>query len=221
MIDCKREFKAELDNIWAQAKDIHYKDRSLQVKERGYAIEAELEENALMFLGMNPSFREGSKLPPKGKEYDFYPLPQNENDKYFGKAYIISQERNALFCHHDLMFIRETSQEAVINSYKEHPDFFNSQLSLSKKIIEQAKPKMIVIINAKACELFREMFKFKPFKNWDEKLGVDVFNIAGRDIPVVFSGMLTGAHPLDNGTYTSLRWHIGYICDNWPGKITF
>lgn len=221
MINTEKEFKQEFDEIWRNAKEIFIGDYCLEIKKRGYAVEAMIEEDALMFLGMNPSFRKGTRYPETGKEYDFYPLPQTEKDKYFGKAYTIAKDRQAKFCHHDLLYVRETSQKYVIDSYVDNIKFFDNQLALTKRIIERVHPKMIVIINAKACEVFKSLFDFEHNHTWDEKLGVDIMNIAGRMTPVVFSGMLTGSNPLDNGSYVSLRWHVGHICDNWPGRIVF
>lgn len=221
MIYTEKEFKQELDSIWMDAKEISVGDYCLDIKKRGYAIETMIEEDALMFLGMNPSFRKGTPYPESGKEYVFYPLPQNEKDKYFGKAYTIAKDRKAYFCHHDLLYVRETSQKYVIDSYMDNKEFYDKQLALTKNIIERAHPKMIVIINAKACEVFKSLFDFEHNHTWDVKLGVDIINIAGRMTPVIFSGMLTGSNPLDNGSYFSLRWHVGHICDNWPGGIVF
>lgn len=221
MIYTETEYKQDLDAIWRDAKEIYFRDYCLEIKKRGYGIETLIEEDALMFLGMNPSFRKGTPYPETGKEYDFYSLPQNEKDKYFGKAYTIAKDRQAKFCHHDLLYIREATQKNIIDSYIDNKEFYDRQLALSKTIIERAHPKMIVIINAKACELFKSLFDFEHNHTWDVKLGVDIMKIAGREIPVIFSGMLTGSNPLDNGSYISLRWHIGHICDNWPGRIVF
>ena len=45
----------------------------------------------------------------------------------------------------------------------------------------------------------------------EEDLGVDLYVVNGKRMPVFYSGMLSGAHALDNGSYERLLWHIRYV----------
>ena len=46
---------------------------------------------------------------------------------------------------------------------------------------------------------------------YDKALGVDMYEVNGKRIPVFFSGMLSSAHALDNGSYERLLWHIKHV----------
>ena len=117
--------------------------------------------------------------------------------------------------HHDLLFIRETSQETVLNWKKKLDEinnpFFNDQLNLSKTIIEDSKPKLIVVLNAGARALFEQIFQPLDERLFDDNLGAYLYQIGGKYTPVLFSGMLSGQRAIDLGSRRSLRWHIEYI----------
>lgn len=44
-----------------------------------------------------------------------------------------------------------------------------------------------------------------------EVLGVDMFKIGEKLVPIFYSGMLSGAHTIDNGSFDRLIWHIKYV----------
>jgi hypothetical protein len=110
--------------------------------------------------------------------------------------------------HHDLLFIRETTQENVLNWKEKYASFFNDQLNISKRIIIKSDPKLIVVLNAGARKLFKEMF---GNQNVDKTLGARIYCLNKRETPVLFSGMLSGGRALDLGSKESLQWHIEYI----------
>ena len=136
------------------------------------------------------------------------------------------------FCHHDLFFVRETSQKKVLDMMAEqddkhdyiHQDFFKKQFDLSKKIIEAASPKIIIVINGGAGKFIRrdkgyEDFDFFGFKAgsqedggcWDEECGVDIVTIGNRKVPVIFTGMLSSTGKINNGTKNTLFWNVRHI----------
>ena len=47
--------------------------------------------------------------------------------------------------------------------------------------------------------------------DYDDVLGVDMYNIGEKRVPVFYSWMLSGAHAVDNGSFDRLIWHIKYV----------
>ena len=105
-----------------------------------------------------------------------------------------------------------------------HQDFFKEQFYLSKKIIEAASPKIIIVINGGAGKFIRrdkgyEDFDFFGFKAgsqedggcWDEECGVDIVTIGNRKVPVIFTGMLSSTGKINNGTKNTLFWNVRHI----------
>lgn len=133
------------------------------------------------------------------------------------------------FCHHDLFFVRETDQKKVLSLRAKYDDFYKKQLEYSKDIIEKAAPKIIIVINAGAGNLIRDelrtdFFGLKPAtKNdvgsWNEDCGVDLIKIGGREVPIIFTGMLSSTGRINKGTETTLFWNIRHIARQL--KITF
>lgn len=133
------------------------------------------------------------------------------------------------FCHHDLFFVRETAQKKVLSLRAKYDDFYKKQLDYSKDIIEKAAPKIIIVINAGAGNLIRDelrtdFFGLKPAtKNdvgsWNEECGVDIVKIGEREVPIIFTGMLSSTGRINKGTETTLFWNIRHIARQL--KITF
>ena len=128
------------------------------------------------------------------------------------------------FCHHDLFFVRETDQKKVLSLRAKYDDFYKKQLDYSKDIIEKAAPKIIIVINAGAGNLIREelgtdFFGFIPGTSWNEDYGVDLIKIGGREVPIIFTGMLSSTGRINKGTETTLFWNIRHIARQL--KITF
>ena len=120
----------------------------------------------------------------------------------------ISIKTGIKWSHLDLVYIRETNQKAVENIFSNAngKEFIHAQLNLSQKIIEKAKPKIIVVSNSLARRLLGVNFKFI----FDEKIGTHkiVENSKLENTPIFFTSMLTGQRALDTGSYERLVWHI-------------
>ena len=128
------------------------------------------------------------------------------------------------FCHHDLFFVRETSQNKVLALKAKCGHFFTKQWEYSKGIIEKASPKIIIVINGGAGNLIREelgtdFFDFIPGASWNEECGVDIVKIGEREVPIIFTGMLSSTGRINKGTETTLFWNIRHIARQL--KITF
>ena len=128
------------------------------------------------------------------------------------------------FCHHDLFFVRETTQNKVLALKAKCGHFFTKQWEYSKGIIEKASPKIIIVINGGAGNLIREelgtdFFGFIPGTSWNEDCGVDLIKIGGREVPIIFTGMLSSTGRINKGTETTLFWNIRHIARQL--EITF
>lgn len=77
---------------------------------------------------------------------------------YEGEKYKCPAVEKAPWCHIDLFYYRETSQNTLKKYIKAFPTFFNNQLAITKRLICWLKPEYILIANAYAGEVFREMF---------------------------------------------------------------
>lgn len=243
---------AKIDGIWEKyvknPKELNPRDN---IVDRGYHIEEELPKDGILFLGMNPSYPGDESYINKdegtyGATYKLRDikdvslgLHENEliNKKYWkpivdAAVRIIQEntlkkediERELKFCHHDLFFVRETSQNKVLALKAKCGHFFTKQWEYSKGIIEKASPKIIIVINGGAGNLIRkelgtDFFGFKPCASWNEECGVDIVKIGGREVPIIFTGMLSSTGRINKGTETTLFWNIRHIARQL--KITF
>jgi hypothetical protein len=190
-------FKSKIDEIWNNKTY-----STIASISRGYSIQDNIQINALLFIGINPSMSGNV-----GKI--FYQNSHENTHKYFKKFIDISKHIGVAWSHIDLLFLRETNQKIVKQLLfdKMGYDFFLEQLSISKEIIELAKPRIIVINNA----LARDIFQFETV--FDEQIGTHriINNTELNGTPVFFTSMLTGRRALDLGSYERLIWQIKMI----------
>lgn len=201
IISVKNEYFNQIESIWNNpAFD------SIQIKDRGYAIQDEIEKNVILFVGINPSYNnEPGKI--------FYNNNHSEVHPYFKKFKDISQTVGLGWTHIDLLFVRETNQKVVKELEKNElgKKFINEQLNISLTVIENVLPKIIVVNNTYA----RELLKGRLNSKFDEEIGTH--RITGRNnlhgIPIFFTSMLTGQRALDLGSYERLIWQIKYVLE--------
>ena len=176
----------------------------------------EIEENSLLFIGLNPS-RITDEL-PHGE--NFYNLKQKGNDypKYWKAFEEFGEATSLTWTHLDLLVVRETNQEAINDLFRLNNgiDFIYQQLMISKQIIEAVKPNIIVIANT-LSRLFIGRMQSNGEKMWigykfefDENYGTDKIVSDGplKGVPVFFTSMLNGQRALDWGSKQRLIWHI-------------
>lgn len=165
--------------------------------------------NSILFIGINPSSGDDQK------DYDSYELSQVDNKhQYFKKMEDIAKFCNISWTHLDLLYFRETNQNTIyeILNKENGVAYIWEQLQITDKLIRAASAKVIVVSNALAGTfLGKEQDKVLKKNVWlgydfifDEILGTYRWN----NIPVFFSGMLSGQRALDKGSYERLRWHI-------------
>ena len=201
IISVKKEFFNQIESIWNNpAFD------SIQIKDRGYAIQDEIEKNVILFVGINPSYNnEPGKI--------FYNNNHSEIHPYFKKFKDISQKVGLGWAHIDLLFVRETNQKVVKEIDKDElgKKFINEQLEISLAIIESVLPRIIVVNNTYA----RELLKGRLDSKFDEEIGTH--RITGKNnlqgTPIFFTSMLTGQRALDLGSYERLIWQIKYVLE--------
>lgn len=208
LLNIEEKYKQTIESIW---NDKNY--QSIPFIERGYAVQGAIEHDSLLFIGINPSLENKNNPSPKR----FFYIPENDLKihKYFKKFPLIAKETKQKWSHLDLLYLRETKQEnikAICENVLTFP-FIKKQLEISKEIIEGCKPKIIVVCNAYARDLFNKPYFFKTF--FDENLGTYRItdNTHLNDTPVFFSGMITGQRSLDNGSLERLIWHIRFVLE--------
>lgn len=204
VIDIENKYKKVIDNIWNSPNKVG----------NGYALEKEIEKESLLFISMNPS----DNGPVSGNG-EFYNAPADTINNAIKLLHGgVKCTNKPPFAHHDLLFLRHTKQADVVEWMKKsnHKYFFLRQLVISKKIIKETRPKVIVVINAYASKLFQTIFdKCNP--SFEKDWGTYLYEINnGVKTPVFFSSMLSSRHPLDAGSKERLQWHIGYVLDKLP-----
>ena len=78
------------------------------------------------------------------------------------------------------------------------------QIELFRDLLNELKPKIIVVANAFASKIFRNEF---PEIIWDNEFGT--YRLEGK--PVFFTSMLSGAGVMDSGSLERLKWHLAYV----------
>ena len=203
---------------------------------RGITVEESNPEGCLLFVGINPSFKDGDPI-PGSTDYNrtyTWDIPDEKIHPYFQKSIKIADLDGIKlpFGHHDLFPIRERNQKVIecmfdtnsngsLITKNEFKPFVEASLSWSQETIRNCDPKIIVVINAFASRIIFDysLLGFVPGKRWNEDLGVDFIQINGKLVPIMFSGMLSGQRPLDNQSEFRLEWHIRHIFRHqelWP-----
>ena len=201
----KQIFEEQINELWNSDKH-----REISFLNRGYALQNNIELGSLLFVGINPAYKNNDP----NQSSHFYDVElEGAVYQYFKKFQDISKKTNIKWTHIDLLFIRETNQkniEAIVQTQIGW-DFCQKQLEISKQIIQETKPKIIVVSNAYARRLFGIYFKC----SFDSNIGT--FRIIENEFlnntPVFFTSMLTGQRALDLGSYERLIWHINFVKD--------
>ena len=208
-MDVKSLYNKAIDDLWNDNLNNLTEGLGKEIALRGYAVETELPHDDVLFVGMNPAFDIKKDTPG----VNFYNVADRRND-YF-KAIVDFSENTLEYSnpsHHDLLFVRHTTQKEVLNLFNEpsYKAFLGKQLDISAGIIRALAPKLIVVLNAGARSLFESRFEADKDCEYDETIGAYRF-IINESTPVLFASMLSGQRPLDKGSRRSLQWHIRHI----------
>jgi hypothetical protein len=177
--------------------------------EKGFFLFEQLKENAMLFIGLNPSevdFKKYSIYPDEKnggvhwgmeefkKEYPRYYKPFDELANGMEWAYL------------DLFFALETKADVLREAWGKGKEFLKEQLKISGEIIKKLEPKLIVVGNAFAGALIKKQFDCTFCKE------IGTYRIRELNkAPIFFSGMFTGQHAVDTGSRERLVWHIGFV----------
>lgn len=232
-IDLENDYKDRVLAIWKEFKDIEVLNHPDCEYRKSPLLPKTIKKDAILFIGINPAFSKRRSEEIKNKEIEFYPCIADEikDITYFEKFKdVASYCNNAEWTHLDLFFMRETNQEVIEKLSYDNVDFLQAQLDISFEIIKKASPKIIVVSNSLASEFFgKRKQKHLPhfdkiwmgydldFKtDFDNELGTYKIKIGENDIPIFFSGMLSGQRALDLGSLERLKWQIKRILDSIP-----
>jgi CRISPR/Cas system CSM-associated protein Csm5 (group 7 of RAMP superfamily) len=202
-LNLESEFKTSLIQIFKDAQQ-----NKIPYSARGFCLPKIIIKNTLLFIGINPSYSKNTS------HYNhFYSYSQNGNEHpYYRKFAKISEEVQLEWSHVDMLFYQETSQKSYheIERSNGGKDFIEKQLEITRKILEKAKPKIIIVSNTLSRTLFRDNLKLEC--EFDQTIGTQcVKKGILKGTPVFFTSMLTGQRALDNGSFERLIWHINYI----------
>ncbi|MEA3317691.1 MAG: hypothetical protein U9R54_07005 [Bacteroidota bacterium] len=231
-IDVEKEYKKRILKIWEEIPDnlingFEYRKFPIAPKY--------VKKNSLLFIGINPSFRNGAEILKTEKPIGFYELNtsiENKDIQYFEKFKDIAAYCKTDWTHLDLFFIRESKQKLIDNLTFDNIPFLTKQLDISFEIIENAQPTLIIVPNALASEFFGKMKKrhyafdkiwkgYELFfedneccnkkRTFDDSIGTYRIFIGGKSVPILFSSMLSGQRALDIGSYERLKWQAKFI----------
>ncbi len=231
IVNIEKEYKERILKVWNK-----HKDNVSILNEPGFEYRKSpilpqfIKTNSILFVGINPSFTKGSRIFDNVRKIEFYP-PNHSCEKdiaYFEKFKNISEYcDNVDWSHIDLFFMRETKQKILENLAFTNIDFLQDQIDITFEIIERAKPRIIVVANSFASEFFgKKKTKHQTFsKIWkgyhldfdtdfDKEIGTYKINMGSKEIPIIFSGMLSGQRALDLGSFERLKWQIKKIIES-------
>lgn len=202
-----------------------------------------LEHNRVTFIGFNPSFsvegfstylqktdafcdinvREFYAFPPSASFNLKVSLKIEQQMKkeypYFDPFDYLLEGTGEEWEYLDLFYVRETSQEKlkqeIFSKDGKLNDFAQEQLEITKDIIEEIQPKVIVVVNALASRIFKgEEFETPFIAQFNEQVGCYFAEIGGRTIPAFLSSMLSGQRALDIFSKERLRWHLQKVLND-------
>lgn len=147
-------------------------------------------------------------------EFDMY---ARDNYPYFLKfkslaEYVGMQDR---WEHIDLFCSRETSQRDVVNRLGlnndkvNYTEFAKEQLGIFKSVISIVNPSVIIVANAKASSIYKDIFEKKL--EFDDDKGYyhsKLDNSYNLGVPTFLTSMFTGQRALDNYSFERLQWHV-------------
>lgn len=210
----------EIKDLW----DTHQPDT------RAPLFYPDLEKNALLFIGMNPSFSsKGFKQNLKDTEFrnwsqedieEFYKWNNitesrikkfiefealsRTNHSYFRRFREISDQVGIKWTHIDLVLIRNTAQKEVETLFGQNDKGLDAQIQICIQLLQLLDPKIVVVENAFVRKVLMKKLNFQ----WNESIGTYLLK---NSIPVFFTSMLTGQRALDLGSLERLVWHIKYV----------
>jgi len=220
--------------FWNKRLSEVWEDHSEITKQlRSPAFQGSLKNNAILFVGMNPSFSitrwttllKEKKIDDDPESYfswdnrhkydralslDFNSYTKGKYS-YFKPMREFAGSLGLEWDHADSFFIRETNQNIIKsdvlinNNPKSLTEFGKAQYELAVELIRKSAPKVIIVANALASHIWKHQFKLDLI---EQDTGTYNSTINGTSVPTFLSGMLTGQRALDVYSRERLFWHV-------------
>lgn len=144
-----------------------------------------------------------------------------ENYAYFKPMRSFADENGLNWDHIDVFVTRVTSQNKLDESLgleayamgEKQNAFLEKQVDLFFDLLHKISPKVIVVENAFARDFLKqtrlkgEKYNLTPEDGVDPNKGFQTIDLGGQ-VPIFFTGMLSGRRALDIGSRQRLEWHI-------------
>lgn len=212
-IEVGTRFKTDYDQIWNDVNSVIPKlpNNYGVIINRGYDVINHLFTDGLLFVGINPAFKTnpGSSFNNSINKYPYFKsFPEISKKCGF----------NGDFSVLDILAVRCTKQSTIrdaINKNKDFKEFCQRQFDVFKKMVCEARPKVIVVCNAYARQWMQNRVFNKSAFDYDFDENIGTYRIKGNNeldrTPVLFTSMLTGQRALDKGSLERLEWQIRHI----------
>ena len=221
MINIENLVKDKINKLWREYADEEFCQFSP-------SSIAEVPDDGLIFIGINPSMIEKVRLRLIKKNdinCEFHKLIYDESKeyRYFKKFFDVAKKTEMNWGHIDILYNRETKQKKVkeLLKTKHGKDFLYKQCMITKTVLDkltnEKNPRIFIVTNSFARDLLGEHRKEnEPIKAehwigydfvWNNELGTYLY----KNNPFFFSSMLTGQRALDKGSYERLVWQINFV----------
>ena len=111
----------------------------------------------------------------------------------------------------DLFPYRWTKQNDVIHEVNKNYDFFNQQYNIFIDLVKLIEPKIIVVTNWYASKYLKNKFFNDEEQVIDYKKGFWEYKFKDKDIPIIFTGMLSWQRAMDIWSREMLKFNIHRI----------
>ena len=126
-----------------------------------------VKRNCLLFLSLNPSLSDKKNVSITYPMLNSSKSFENNDPKphqHFKKFFEIQNEIKENWTFLDLLYIRNSSQPAIVQLYKEKPEFIISQVKVTIEIINEIKPKLVVVANRFVETILLQEYEQTKFK---------------------------------------------------------
>ena len=185
---------------------------------------AQLKKSKLTFVGLNPSFPKRKKEKNEAA-YIWNKLSESQKDQliieeqnnfgsykpYYRKFRQISNEicgsdHTSNWNHLDVFAVRETKSKVLMDyiNLNKTDLFIRHQLSLFRELLIELKPSTVVVCNANASRIIKELFAlvYNIEFGFFESKNSDLSN------PFHLGCMVSGTRAMDIFSFQRLIWHI-------------
>jgi hypothetical protein len=219
------KYTKQLDIIWQN--EVYKNDPFLQTYiNRGYAL-PKIKQADLLFIGLNPAGRE-----EKGDSFS-YCIKQAviDHPNFYGRYDEFAKQIGETWTFTDLFYFKETDSK-LLDKFLKQPlkiQFLVDQLRITQQIIEEIKPKVIVVFNTKACMFFGLeqnhdtnqgiWMGYKENKDLYKQFGTPVLGSVESDLVKEMKHKIAPPIPIFFDSFISyqakssikrLAWHIRY-----------